>query len=115
MQTKSITGVALLAAAVSLAACTTKPVVVGTPGAGATVIHVPVPATAEITMTNHVRSALQSGIGTDAAGIDVRVEDNATVYLTGHVATAALRDKAIAIAQGTAGVNTVVATGLVVH
>ena len=115
MQIKSITGIALLAAAVSLAACTTKPVVVNTPGPGATVIQVPVPATAEITLTNRVRTALQAGIGSDSAGIDVRVEDNAMVYLTGHVATAALRDKAIAIAQGTAGVQTVVSTGLVVQ
>ncbi len=115
MQIKSITGIALLAAAVSLAACTTKPVVINTPGPGATVIQVPVPATAEITLTNRVTAALKGGIGTDAAGIDVRVEDNAVVYLTGHVATASLRDKAIAIAQGTAGVQTVVATGLVVQ
>jgi len=115
MKIKSITGVALLAAAVSLAACTTKPVVVNTPGPGSTTIQVPVPATPDMTLTNRVTAALKAGIGSDAAGIEVRVEGDAVVYLTGHVATTALRNKAIAIAQGTAGVKTVVATGLVVQ
>lgn len=115
MQIKSITGIALLVAAVSLAACTTKPVVVNMPGPGSTTIQVPVPAMPDMTLTNPVTSALKAGIGTDAAGIGVRVHGDALVYLTGHVATAALRNKAIAITQGTAGAKTVVATGLVVQ
>lgn len=115
MQIKTFTGVALIAAAVSLAACTTKPVTIGTPGAGATTVQVPVPATPDIVLTGHVRDALEAGLGTDAAGIDVRVERGSTVYLTGRVATAALREKAIAIARGTANVRTVVHTGLVVN
>lgn len=103
-----------IAAAASLAACTTRPVVVNTPGPGSTVIQVPVPATANMTLTDRVRAALNSGMGTDAAGIDVRV-DGTTVYLTGHVATSALREKAHDIAHGTAGVSTVVYEGLTVQ
>lgn len=103
-----------IAAAASLAACTTRPVVVNTPGPGSTVIQVPVPATANMTLTDRVRAALNAGMGTDAAGIDVRV-DGTTVYLTGHVATSALREKAHDIAHGTAGVSTVVYEGLTVQ
>ena len=75
MQTKTITGVALFAAAISLAACTTTPFVVDTPGPGATTVQVPVPATPDITLTNQVKASLDPGLGTDAAGIDVRVEE----------------------------------------
>ncbi len=113
MQTKTLTGAALVAAAFALAACTTRPVVVNTPGPGETVVQVPVPATPDMTLTTRVKAALDNGLGTDAAGIDVRVEDG-TVYLTGHVATQALHDQAVSIAQGTAGVTAVVHTGLVV-
>ncbi len=114
MQMKSLTGITLLAAAISLAACTTKPVTVNTPGPGASTLRVPVPATPDITLTNQVTASLASGLGSDAAGIDVRVEEG-TVYLTGRVATAALRDKAVALARGTANVMAVVHTGLVVN
>lgn len=114
MQIKLVTGAALIAAAVSLAACTTKPVTVNTPGPGAMTIPIPVPATPDITLTNQVRAALTSGLGSDAAGIDVRVEEG-TVYLTGRVATMALHNKAVALATGTANVMSVVHTGLVVN
>ncbi len=114
MQMKSLTGVVLIAAAVSLAACTTKAVTVNTPGPGATTVQMPVPATPDITLTNQVTASLASGLGSDAAGIDVRVEEG-TVYLTGRVATQALHDKAIALARGTANVKAVVHTGLVVN
>lgn len=114
MQIKTFTGVAMLAAVVSLAACTTKPLTVDTPGPGSTTVQVPVPATPDLSLTNQVRAALTSGLGSDAAGIDVRVEEG-TVYLTGRVATQALHDKAIALARGTANVKAVVHTGLVVN
>lgn len=105
--------IALIAAA-SLAACTTRPVVVNTPGPGETVIQVPVPANGNMMQTDDVKAALNNGMGSDAAGIDVRV-DNATVYLTGHVATSALREKAHSIAHGTPGVANVVYDGLMVQ
>lgn len=111
---KTITGLAVLAAAVSLAACTTKPVTIATPGPNDATIPVPVPATPDIRLTNQVRSNLKTGMGDDAAGIDIRVEQG-TVYLTGRVATRALHDKAVAIARGTANVKAVVHTGLVVN
>lgn len=114
MQIKTLTSVALIAAAVSLSACTTKPVTVDTPGPGATTMQIPVPATPDIKLTNQVTAALASGLGSDAAGIDVRVEEG-TVYLTGRVATSSLHDKAIALARGTANVQAVVHTGLVVN
>ncbi|MGH8076136.1 MAG: BON domain-containing protein, partial [Lysobacter sp.] len=95
-------------------ACTTRPVVVDTPGPGSTVLQVPVPATANMALTDRVRAALTSGMGTDAAGIHVRA-DGSTVYLTGRVATSALREKAHSIAHGTAGVSVVVYEGLVVN
>jgi osmotically-inducible protein OsmY len=105
--------IAVIAVA-SLAACTTRPVEVNTPGPGSTVLQVPVPATANMSLTDDVKAALESGMGTDAAGIDVRV-DGGTVYLTGHVATNALREQAHSIAHGTAGVSTVVYEGLTVQ
>ncbi len=114
MQMKSLTGVVLFAAAVSLAACTTKPVTVDTPGPGATTVQMPVPATPDIKLTNQVTASLASGLGSDAAGVDVRVEEG-TVYLTGRVATQALHDKAVALTRGTANVKAVVHTGLVVN
>lgn len=113
MQIKTFTGAMLIAAAASLAACTTKPVTVPTPGGDSTV-QVPVPATPDIVLTGQVQGNLDSGLGSDAAGIDVRVEEG-TVYLTGRVATRAIHDKAIAIARGTANVMAVVHTGLVVN
>lgn len=114
MQIKMFTSVALIAAAASLAACTTKPVTIDTPGPGETTVQMPVPATPDISLTNQVRTALTSGLGSDASGIDVRVEEG-TVYLTGRVATRALHDKAVALARGTANVQAVVHTGLVVN
>ncbi len=114
MQIKTYTGVMLIAAAASLAACTTKPVTVDTPGPGSTTVQVPVPATPDITLTNQVQASLASALGSDAAGIDVRVEEG-TVYLTGRVATQALHDKAVAATRGTANVMAVVHTGLVVN
>jgi hypothetical protein len=112
MQIKLLT-ITLIAAA-SLAACTTRPVVVNTPGPGQTVLQVPVPANANMTLTDQVKANLNSGMGSDAAGIDVRV-DGSTVYLTGHVATSALREQAHSIAHGTAGVSTVIYEGLTVQ
>lgn len=112
MQIKRLT-VTLMAAA-SLAACTTHPVVVNTPGPGTTTIQVPVPATPEMSLTNRVKTALTAGMGSDAAGIDVRVEGT-TVYLTGHVATSALRGQAHSVAHGTQGVTSVVDEGLTVQ
>jgi osmotically-inducible protein OsmY len=114
MQLRTITTTALLAAVASLAACTTKPVTIDTPGPGATTVQVPVPATPDITLTTRVRDALTTGMGSDASGIDVRVEEG-TVYLTGRVATKALHDKAVALARGTADVKAVVHTGLVIN
>ncbi len=111
---KPLTGAALLAAAVMLAACTTKPVTVPTPGPNDATIPIPVPATPDIRLTNQVRSNLKTGLGEDASGIDIRVEAG-TVYLTGRVATRALHDKAVSIARGTANVRAVVHTGLVVN
>lgn len=113
MQIKILSGAVLLAAVASLAACTTKPVVVNTPGPGSTVMQIPVPATPDITLTNRVKTNLQSGLGSNAAGIDVRVEEG-TVYLTGRVATQALHDQAIAITRGTPDVVAVVHSGLIV-
>ena len=114
MQIKNFTGVALIAAALSLAACTTRPLVVNTPGPGAISVPIPVPATPDIRLTNDVKAALATGLGTDAAGIDVRVEEG-TVYLTGRVATMALHNQAVAVTRGTANVLAVVHTGLVVN
>lgn len=113
MKIQPLAGVALLAAAISLAACTTKQVTVPTPGPGSATIPVPVLATADITLTNHVRANLDSAMGSNAAGIDIRVEQG-IVYLTGRVATRAHHDQAVAIARGTANVRSVVHTGLVV-
>ncbi|GAA4858711.1 BON domain-containing protein [Luteimonas vadosa] len=113
MQNKTSSTLTLVALSVSLAACTTKPVTVETPGPGQATIPVPVPATPDIRLTNQVRANLEGGLGSDASGIDIRVEEG-DVYLTGSVATKALHDKAVAIARGTANVKSVVHTGLVV-
>jgi len=113
MQNKIFAGTLALVAAASLAACTTKPVVVNTPGPGATVLQVPVPATPNLVLTNRVEASLRSALGTNAAGITVRVEQG-TVYLNGNVATQQLHDQAVAAARGTADVRTVVHTGLVI-
>lgn len=113
-QTRILAGTVVLAAAVAMTACTTRPVVVDTPGPGETVLQVPVPATANIDLTNRVRNALQSGMGTDAAAnIEVRAEEG-SVYLSGRVATQAHHDQAVSIARGTADVRSVDHTGLVV-
>ncbi len=112
MQIKLLT-LAIVAAA-TLAACTTRPVVVNTPGPGATVVQVPVPANSNMMLTDRVRAALTAGMGTNAAGISVRVEGT-TAYLTGYVATAALREQAHSIAHGTAGITSVVYEGLMVR
>lgn len=113
MQNKILTVALALAAVASLAACTTKPVVINTPGPGSTVVQVPVPATPDLTLTNRVEASLQSALGTNAAGITVRVEEG-TVYLNGNVATQELHDQAVAAARGTSGVMAVVHTGLVI-
>ncbi len=104
--------IALIAVA-SLAACTTRPVVVNTPGPGATVIQVPVPANGNMMQTDDIKAALNTGMGSDASGIDVKVAGT-TAYLTGHVATNTLREKAVSIARGTPGVANVVYDGLIV-
>lgn len=113
MQTKILTGVLTLVAAASMAACTTRPVTMDTPGPGSTTVQVPVPATANTRLATRVQESIKASLSTNAAGIDVRAEDG-TVYLTGRVATRALHDKALAAARGTEGVMTVVHTGLVV-
>lgn len=113
MHNKILTIALTLAAATSLAACTTKPVVVNTPGPGETTVQVPVPATPDITLTNRVQTSLTSALGSNAAGIDVRVEEG-TVYLTGSVASQALHDQAVAAVRGTADVDAVVHSGLVI-
>ncbi|MEO6154320.1 MAG: BON domain-containing protein [Thermomonas sp.] len=112
MQIKLIA--ASLFAIAALSACTTRPVVVNTPGPGATVVQVPVLANPNMMRTDDVRANLNNALGTNAAGIDVKV-DGTTVYLTGHVATMALHNQAVSVAQGTAGVSTVVHTGLTVQ
>jgi osmotically-inducible protein OsmY len=112
MQIKLLT-LAIVTAA-SLAACTTRPVTVNTPGPGQTTIQVPVPANQNMMLTDQVNANLKSGMGSDAAGIQVRA-DGTTVYLTGHVATSALREQAHSIAHGTAGVSSVVYEGLTVQ
>lgn len=113
MQNKLLTAALALAAVAALGACTTKPVTVNTPGPGTTTVQVPVPATPDITLTNRVQTSLNAALGSNAAGIDVRVEEG-TVYLTGSVASQVLHDQAVAAARGTAGVQTVVHTGLVI-
>ncbi len=111
MHLKLITASVITVAA--LAACTTRPVTVNTPGPGATTVQVPVMANSNMLKTDDVQATLNNALGTDAAGIDVKV-DGTTVYLTGHVATQALHDQAISVARGTAGVSSVVHTGLTV-
>lgn len=113
MQSRILTGVLTLAAVTSLAACTTRPVVIDTPGPGTTTIQVPVPASANMMLAARVKASIQSSLGSNGAGIDVRAEEG-TIFLTGRVASRALHDKAVAAARGTAGVTGVVHTGLVV-
>ena len=113
MQTRLLTATLALAATVSLAACTTRPVVIDTPGPGQTTVQVPVPASANMMLDSRVKATLESAMGSNAAGIDVKAEEG-TIYLTGRVATRALHDQAIAVARGTAGVTLVVHSGLVV-
>lgn len=98
-------------ATLSLAACTTRPVEINTPGPGTSTIQVPVPANQNMALTDAVKASLNAGMGTDAAGIDVKA-DAGTVWLSGRVATAALREKAHSIAHGTPGVTTVKYEGL---
>ena len=113
MNTRILAGALTLATAVSLAACTTKPVTVDTPGPGESVLQVPVPATPDFALTERVEESLESALGGSADSIDVRVEEG-TVYLTGRVATQAEHDQAVAAARGTADVKSVVHTGLVI-
>jgi len=113
MQSRILTGALALAAAASLAACTTRPVVIDTPGPGATTVQIPVPATSNMMLTSRVQSSIDTALGSNAAGVEVRAEEG-TVYLTGRVASRALHDQAVAAARGTAGVTAVVHTGLVV-
>lgn len=113
MQTKILTGILTLAAVTSMAACTTRPVTMDTPGPGSTTVQVPVPATANVRLATRVQESLKASLGTNAAGIDVRAEDG-TVYLTGNVATRELHDQAVSAARGTEGVMSVVHTGLIV-
>ena len=114
MKSTALFGVALVTAALSLSACTTKPMTVDTPGPGSATIPMPVPATPDISLTNQVRANLKTALGTDAAGVEIRVEEG-TVYLTGRVATQDLHNKAVSVTQGTANVMAVVHTGLVVN
>ena len=113
MQNRILTGALALAAVTTLAACTTTPVVIDTPGPGATTVQVPVPASSNMMLATRVNASLDTALGSNAAGVDVRAEEG-TIYLTGQVASHALHDKAVAAARGTAGVTAVVHTGLVV-
>ncbi len=112
MNLKLITASLLTVAAV--AACSTRPVSVNTPGPGETTVQVPVLANSNMMLTDDVRATLNNALGTNAAGIDVKV-DGTTVYLTGSVATQTLHDQAVSVARGTAGVSTVVHTGLTIR
>lgn len=112
MQVKVIAASLITVAALS--ACTTRPVTVNTPGPGATTVQVPVLANPNMLKTDDVRATLDNALGTNAAGIDVKV-DGTTVYLTGHVATKELHDQAVSVARGTAGVSSVVHTGLTIR
>jgi len=113
MQNRILTGALALAAVTTLAACTTRPVVIDTPGPGATTVQIPVPATSNMMLTSRVQSSIDTALGSNAAGVEVRAEEG-TVYLTGRVASRALHDQAVAAARGTAGVTAVVHSGLVV-
>lgn len=113
MQTRFLTAALALAATASLAACTTRPVVIDTPGPGETTVQVPVPASTNMMLATRVQASLDTALGSNAAGVDVRAEEG-TVYLTGRVASRALHDQAVAAARGTAGVTGVVHTGLVI-
>lgn len=70
-------------------------------------------ANSNMMKTDDVRATLDNALGTNAAGVDVKV-DGTTVYLTGHVATQQLHNQAVSVAKGTAGVSNVVHTGLTV-
>ena len=87
--------------------------ITASPGPGEPAVQVPVLANSNMLQTDDVRATLNNALGTNAAGIDVKV-DGTTVYLTGHVATQALHDQAVSVARGTAGVSGVVHTGLTV-
>ena len=113
MQTRLLTIALTLAAGASLAACTTRPVVIDTPGPGQTTVQVPVPASANMMLDSRVKASLQSSMGSNAAGIDVKAEEG-SIYLTGRVATRALHDQVVAAVRVTAGVTVVVHSGLVV-
>ena len=113
MQTRLLTAALALAATASLAACTTRPVVIDTPGPGQTTVQVPVPASTNMMLASRVKASLESAMGSNAAGIEVRAEEG-TIYLTGRVASRALHDQAVAATRGTAGVTAVVHSGLVV-
>ena len=113
MHNRILTGALALAAVTTLAACTTRPVVIDTPGPGSTTVQVPVPASANMMLASRVKASIDAALGSNAAGIDVRAEEG-TIYLTGQVASRALHDQAVAAARGTAGVTAVVHTGLVV-
>lgn len=113
MQSRILTGALALAAVTTLAACTTRPVVIDTPGPGNTTVQVPVPASANMMLAARVKASIDTALGSNAAGVDVRAEEG-TIYLTGQVASRALHDQAVAAARGTAGVTAVVHSGLVV-
>lgn len=121
MQMKTL-AVATLAA-VALSACYTRPVVVNTPEREVMVAvpvpepyPVPAPAPNPDTMSIHdrVHAAVNAGMGSAASGVNVRV-DGSKVYLTGHVGSKADRERAHALAHGTAGVTMVDYSGLMVH
>jgi len=106
-------------AALALSACYTRPVVVNTPEREVVVpvpYPVPAPAPNPDTMSVHdrVHAAVNAGMGSAASGVNVRV-DGSKVYLTGHVASKADRERAHALAHGTAGVTMVDYSGLMVH
>ena len=125
MHMKSLAAAVL--AASSLGACyTARPVVVQTPAPPAQTIVVPVPvpsdmppqdtqtpmpAPAPMTLHDQVHAALQSGLGSVADGISVRVVGT-KVYLSGHVATKADHDRAHDIAHDVPGVTAVDHSGI---
>lgn len=120
MQIKHLAAAA--AVALSLTACYSRPVVVQAPPpapADTVVIAVPVevpapmPMPATMNLHDRVHDALMAGLGSNANGIEVRV-DGGNVWLSGHVPTQADHDRAHQIAHDVAGVTMVNHDGLTV-
>lgn len=123
MQIKHIAAAA--AVALSLTACSSRPVIVQAPPAApdtvvvAVPVEVPAPAApmpempmpAAMSIHDRVHDALMAGMGSRANGIEVRA-DGGSVWLSGHVATKADHNRAHQIAHDVAGVTNVNHDGL---